>query len=47
MKISKKAFPLVLRTFDLFLKTLAAGLVNSFSKRQDIQILLYAFVIFC
>lgn len=36
MKVSKKAFSLVPKTLDLFLKTLAAGLVNLLSERQDV-----------
>lgn len=47
MKKSKKAFSLVSETLDPFLKTLAAGLVNSLSERQDVQILLHALVVFC
>lgn len=35
-KVSKKASSLIPKTLDLFLKTLAAGLVNSPSERQDV-----------
>lgn len=46
MKVSKKASSLVPETLDPFLKTLAAGLVNSLSERQDVQILLHPLVVF-
>lgn len=46
MKVSKKTSSLVSETLDLFLKTLAAGLVNSLSECQDVQILLNPLVVF-
>ena len=46
IKVSKKASSLVPETLDPFLKTLAAGLMNSLSERQDVQILLHPLVVF-
>lgn len=46
IKISKKAPLFILEMLDLFLKILAARLVNLLSERQDIYILLHLFIVF-
>lgn len=46
IKVNKKTSSLISKTLDFFLMTLAIGFVNLLSKRQNIQIPFYIFVMF-